>query len=198
MLAVIMKYMDLHYQKLNQEYLGLLYCTIFLTMYFGLFRISEVVKGDHAVLAKDIHLGKNKNKILFVLRSSKTHSTVISPQLVKITSTADYKKKLQQSEILVLPCPFELIRSYLRARGGYSDENEQLIMFRDGTAVPPGHIRKTLKLMIKKAGFDHKFYRSHSLRAGRSCDLFRLGVSIENIKKLGHWKSNDIYRYLKS
>ena len=167
-------------------------------MYFGLFRISEVVKGDHAVLAKDIHQGKNKNKILFVLRSSKTHSTVISPQLVKITSTADCKKKLQQSEILVLPCPFELIRSYLRARGGYSDENEQLIMFKDGTAVPPGHIQKTLKLMIIKAGFDHKFYGSHSLWAGRSCDLFRLGVSIENIKKLGHWKSNDIYRYLKS
>ena len=197
-----MKYTDLHYQKLNQEYLGLLYCTTFLTMYFGLFRISEVVRGDHAVLAKDIHLGKNKNKILSVLRSSKTHSTVISPQLVKITSTADCKKKLQQSEIyrkeLVLPCPFGFIRSYLRARGGYSDENEQLIVFRDGTAVPPGHIWKTLKLMIKKAGFDHKFYGSHSLRAGRSCDLFRLGVSTENIKKLGHWKSNDIYRYLKS
>ena len=92
-----------------------------------------MAKGDHTVLAKDIHLGQNKNKILFILRSLKTHSEAMSPQLVKITSTADCKKRSQNAEVqkhdIVLPCPFELLRSYLKARGGYSDETEQLFYF---------------------------------------------------------------------
>ena len=37
----------------------------------------------------------------------------------------------------------------------------------------------------------------HGLRAGRAVDLLRMGVSFETIKKLGHWKSNIVYEYLR-
>ena len=54
-----------------------------------------------------------------------------------------------------------------------------------------------LKNFIKFAGFNEKLYSSHSLRFGRSCDLYKLGLSVETIKKIGSWRSDSVYRYLK-
>ena len=55
-------------------YLSILYKTIFTLGYYGLLRIGEIVadknketKMNHAVKAKDVHIGVNKNKILLVL-----------------------------------------------------------------------------------------------------------------------------------
>ena len=65
----------------KQMYLLILYQAIFITLYFGLFRIGELTaaSGNHAVLAKDIHIGRNKNKLMFVLHTSKTHSCIWKP-----------------------------------------------------------------------------------------------------------------------
>ena len=46
---------------------------LFSTAYFGLFRVGELTTGDHPVLARDVHIGINKKKMLFLLRTSKTH-----------------------------------------------------------------------------------------------------------------------------
>ena len=51
----------------NQPYLISLYKTLLLTAYFGLFRVGELTSGDHPVLAKDVSIGTNKDKILFCL-----------------------------------------------------------------------------------------------------------------------------------
>ena len=71
--------------KSDQPYLILLYRTLLITAYFGLFRIGEVTKSIHVILAKDIHIGKNKDKLMFVLHSSKTHWFDVKPQVVKIS-----------------------------------------------------------------------------------------------------------------
>ena len=70
----------------QQPYLSILFSAIFSTMYFGLFRIGEMTTGTHPVRACDVHIGNNKNKMLFVLRTSKTHGTENKPQTVKICS----------------------------------------------------------------------------------------------------------------
>ena len=46
--------------------------------------------------------------------------------------------------------------------------------------------------------FDDTLYGTHSLRSGRTCDLYKLGLSVETIKKIGRWKSNAVFRYLKN
>ena len=46
----------------DQPYLAALYKTMSSTMYFGLFRISEIVAGPHQVLAKDMHVRSNKKR----------------------------------------------------------------------------------------------------------------------------------------
>ena len=64
-----------------QPYLEKLFSAIFDAGYFGLLRIGEVTLSPHAILAKDVHIGENKNKILFILRSSKTHCKATSLNL---------------------------------------------------------------------------------------------------------------------
>ena len=64
----------------NQPYLSFLYRAMFSTTYHGLFRVGELAKGEHPVLVQDVHIAMNKNKILFILRTSKTHWKDSRPQ----------------------------------------------------------------------------------------------------------------------
>ena len=74
----------------EQSYLRTLYKSIFCVAYYGLLRISEVADrrevsaSKHAIKAVNVHLGLNKDKILLVLFSSKTHGEESHPQQIKI------------------------------------------------------------------------------------------------------------------
>ena len=174
----------------QQPYLKCLYQTIIAIAYFGLFRIGEVTKGDHVVKARNVFLGQNKNKVLFVLYTSKTHSVDVRPQKVKIAEA-------RQSDVAHHFCPFDLINRYFKLRGDYTNVNEQFFIYRDGSAVEPATIREVLSKAIKGLGLDSRLYSFHGLRAGRATDLFHWGFTLEQIKIIGRWKSNAIYRYLK-
>ena len=62
----------------HQMYLEILWKALFAMTYYGMFRVGEVSTDlskysmDHAVKAKDIHVGQNKPKILAILHTSKT------------------------------------------------------------------------------------------------------------------------------
>ena len=201
-LSVILKQVETHFTEMNQPYLAILHKTMFSTMYFGLLRISEVTKGAHPVLAKEVHIGFNKKKMLFILRTSKTHWYGNKPQLVKISSVQS-KHQTHSSQAKNVkdenycPCPFELLQLFAQIHGPYHKDDNPFFIFADGSPIKPVHLRKCLKKVIKEAGFDEKFYDSHSLRTGRTCDLLKLGLSVETIKKIGRWKSNAVFRYLK-
>ena len=79
----------------TQPFLEAMYKAIFCLAYFGLMRIGELTQGDHPVKAKDVHIGTNKDKIMVILYSSRTHSKANYPQQIKISvSTAgDNKRK---------------------------------------------------------------------------------------------------------
>ena len=196
MLKAVLKLVETHFNQTNQPYFKILYKTIFSTMYFGLLRISEVAKG-HPVLARDVNVGTNKKKLLLILRTSKTHWLGSKPQLVKISAT----KSSHINEVECIedscPCPYELLREYSRRRGPYISNNDPFFVFSDGSPIKPSQVRACLKLMLKQAGYNHKLYGTHSWRIGRSCDLLKYGLSVESIKKLGCWKSNSVFRYLK-
>ena len=70
----------------DQPFLNMLYQALFATSYFGLFRVGELTLGEHTVKARDVQIGKNKNKMLFILRTSKTHWKDAKPQMIKIMS----------------------------------------------------------------------------------------------------------------
>ena len=63
----------------DQLYLCKLYQVIFILGYYGLMRAGEMTQGDHPLKACNVHIGQNKNKILLILYSSKTHSRANFP-----------------------------------------------------------------------------------------------------------------------
>ena len=63
----------------QQPYLKILYQAMIILDYYGLMRIGELTTGPHVVKAKDVHIATNKNKILLILYTSKTHNRCSYP-----------------------------------------------------------------------------------------------------------------------
>ena len=187
----------------SQPYLITLYKAMLSTAYFGLFRIGELTLSEHVLKAKDVHVGKNKNKMMFILHSSKTHGLESAPQIIKIYSNS-YNVMGKE---LALPvqethankfCPFQMLREYLQVRKLWKSDQEQFFVFKDRTPVTAVHFHSQLKKLLIVAGLDQSLYTVHSLCAGHACDMLNLySVGIEDLKKIGRWKSNSIYAYLK-
>ena len=70
-----------------QVYLKTLYSALVTSAYYGLLHIGEVSASPHVLLAKNVHVGVNKNKTLFIFMTSETHNEGDKPQMVKITSS---------------------------------------------------------------------------------------------------------------
>ena len=166
---------------------------MFIAAYYGMLRISEIASGPHCIKATDVHIGENKLKILFVLRSSKTHGKDSKPQLVKITGgQSDLYRTYKQRNY----CPFSILRNYSAIRPSCHNINEPFFIFSDRTPVKPAQFRATLKNILLRIGLNPKLYGSHSFRSGRSTDLYSGNISLETIRKLGRWRSGAVYTYL--
>ena len=146
--------------------------------------------------ACNVHVAKNKEKILILLYSSKTHGEDAPPQKMKIKGANQFSKKKEQMQKFF--CPFSLMQQFIKARGGYSTENEQFFIFRDGFSVFHFHVRKVLRSALNNLGLQADLYNTHSLQTGRCCDLLKYGYTIEEIKLVGRWKSNSVFTYLKN
>ena len=187
----------------NQPYLNKVYQAIFVSGYFGLLRIGELTQGPHVIRATDVKIGQNKDKILFVLHSSKTHDEANKPQFVKITGLKN-KSTLKQhdkhdscSTRIRRVCPFTTIRNFIELRPKVISPNEQFFVFSDNSPVKPRNVRATLRMGLQLTNIDDKLYSCHSWRIGRGTDLLSMGCSVETIKKLGRWRSNAVFRYLR-
>ena len=152
----------------------------------------------HAVQARHVHITRNKDKMLFVLFTSKTHTCGDKPQMIKITSTPVKICKQLTNSIMQQQCPLQLLKMYLKCRLPAKSLTEQFFVFSDNSAVKPHHMREILHMALSKINLNSSLYGTHSLRIGRSSDLLRYGVSVETIKKLGRWKSNAIFKYLRA
>ena len=78
----------------QQPYLEILYKALFISAYYGLLRAGEVTQGPHVILANNVHIGLNKDKILFILRTSKTHTAGSKPQMIKFNRIKAVAKPL--------------------------------------------------------------------------------------------------------
>ena len=101
--------------------------------------MGELTKGEHPVRAKDVHIATNKNKLMFVLRSSKTHAQSSRPQIIKINSI---DRKGEGHQQVNLSCPYRLLEDYIAVRPNYRSDTEQFFIFRDRTPITPRNVRK--------------------------------------------------------
>ena len=128
-------------------------------VYYVLFRIGEITSGSHPVLAKDVHIALNKNKLLFMLRSLKTHTKGTFPQSVKITSTRKAALKY---------CPFDILRVYLTNRPDRLTDEEPFFVFCDHSPVKLHQLNLVLKTILRKCNvtvslYSMPFYESRKI-----------------------------------
>ena len=82
-------------------------------------------------------------------------------------------------------------------RGCYLCDDEPFFIFSDRTPVQPKQLLEVLRTAIDNIGLDKRLYSVHSFRAGRTTDLAKLNYSITQISRLGRWRSNAVYRYIR-
>ena len=82
-----------------------------LSAYYGLLRAGEVASGPHSLRARDVLIGRNKKKFLFILWTSKTHGRGSKPQRIKIS--AQKIESVSQDEVdSDTHCPFNMLRNF--------------------------------------------------------------------------------------
>ena len=155
-LSILLKAVECYFDYCGQLYLWNLYMAMFAAAYYGLFRIGEIAEGKHLVKDSDMHLAMNKRKLLFILRSLKTHDVNVEPQSVKIASTKMKKSVTKQMDGADVKqfCPCHLIQTYLAARGKYYSSNESFFILPDHSAVKQQTFRITLQKCLALAGFE--------------------------------------------
>ena len=194
LLEMILFEIQRYYLGQNQVYLEVLYKILFAISYYGMMRIGEVTRSQHILKACNVHIATNKDKILLMLYSSKTHDAGSRPQKIKITSNRNEKSG---SYIHRYFCPFNLMRLYMGMRGGYDNNEEQFFVFRDLSLVTPTHARKMLTMMICRLSLNSANYGMHSFRIGHTTDLMKYNYTIEEIKLMSRWRSNVVFKYIR-
>lgn len=173
----------------GQTYLGYTLLALFSTAYHGLMRISELTQGPHNLKAQNIVYAKNKKKITFYLRSSKTHSESDQPQIIHI----------RQQEAWGINCPVKILEDYVKLRGRNSEYPEQpFFMHRNGDPITQLQFRTNLKYSLFTLGLPSSLYGSHSFRVGKATDDKLSGKSIPSIKQDGRWATSTVFKYIRA
>ena len=104
-----------------------MYKAMFVTAYFRLFRVGEIAESQHVVKVKDVHIGQNKRKLMFLLHSSKTHNKGSKPQIIKINRMSNEASTMVKRQSKY--CPFNLLQEYAKIRIRYQRDDEQSSSF---------------------------------------------------------------------
>lgn len=183
----------------NQPYLVALYRAMFASAYYGLLRVGEMT-GSHAVTAKNVHIAKNKRKAQFRLWTSKTLKWGNWPDDIKIDGLHDCKRCYPNftGKSSHRYCPVHILYDYNQLREP-TKGTKRFFTFKQGLAVSGHAFRSILKTVLSRIGLGDAAarYNGHSFRSGRASDLRKLGFSIADVKYIGRWKSNCIFKYLK-
>ena len=178
----------------NQPYLEIMYKSLLALGFYGLMRIGKLTKSEHSLKARDVHLALNKEKLVLVLYTSKTHNVNSLPQKIKITSNRSERSGRYAHRNF---CPFKLVGAFIQARGAYENEWEEFFVFPDGSPVLASHVRLLIKMAISSVGLNADGYNCHSLRIGRTTDLIKYGYTLDKVKMMGHWRSSCVYKYIR-
>ena len=185
----------------QQLYLQAMFKAMFALGYYGLLRVGQLMASQHVVKACNVHLVSNKDKLLIILYSSKMHDCSTQPQKIKIVSNRnnlDFTKKVKLAHRNF--CPFKLIHRYIQNKKQIRKvitSDEQFFIYKDGMPVLADQVQKILRNLINRLTLNGALYDVHSLRIGRSSDMAKFGYTIEEIKRIGRWKLNAVFKYIR-
>ena len=92
-------------------------------------------------------------------------------------------------------CPYKIIWAYLAVRS--NKEDVPFFVFRDDKPVSGDMFHRVMRNVIRSMGLNPLNYDTHSFCIGQAMDLQKMRMSLSTMKKMGRWKSNSVYWYLK-
>jgi len=175
----------------RSQYEAMLFSSIFNLAFHGLFRISELVATQQArgSILRFNHVcitGNRHNRTLTIkLAKSKTDQLSHSCNVSLREQTCDN----------IVTCPIVTMEHYLRARPSAFGS---FYVHADGRAVTASQCNHVLQSCLKFAGVAYvSRYSSHSFRIGGCTSLARMGVSEEELKLAGRWRSDTYKKYVR-
>jgi hypothetical protein len=169
----------------TNKYEQVLFSAAFSVAFFGLLRVGEFTtpssnySGQRLLLVNDVHISDNTMQLC--IRWSKTDQYGLSTT-ISIRATGG------------LYCPVSNMQIYLKNRTHFSNNhlfvhfNAKSLTRYQFTSV----LRKTLQFINAPM-----FIRSHSFRIGGATYFASQGVSDEQLKSMGRWKSSAYTRYIR-
>lgn len=91
-------------------------------------------------------------------------------------------------------CPVHFLLEYLEGRGARPGP---LFLNPDNTPVSRKCFAELLSLSLKAYGLDSTRYKGHSFRIGAASFAAERGISNEQIRAMGRWKSNAFLKYIR-
>ena len=73
-----------------------MYTAAIVLCYHGLLRVGEITESIHTIKAVNVHEAKNRNKLLIILRTSKTHGLGSTPSTNEIIGKGELIVKHMQ------------------------------------------------------------------------------------------------------
>ena len=165
-----------------------LFRAAYLTAYFGLFRVSEIVFSNpmqpgRPLQGSDVKVINNPKSLTISVTASKTNQAG-PPTVVRIPPSDDPSL-----------CCVTAVQQYLRFRPAGA---HYFFVHANGTPLTRCQFSGVLSKSVKISGLPSKLYTSHSFRIGRASDLASEGIPDYIIKRLGRWKSNAVAGYIRN
>jgi hypothetical protein len=148
------------------------------------------------LLSDEIFLDEVGGKTcLFLAISARKNNTQRS--LPRCKRTSGVVLVLCADRVTIL-CPVAWYEGYNRLRAALGIESSvSFFCSVSGESLSSDLLRSRLKLALESIGLDPKDYGGHSTRSGAATALVKKGVSIRVLKKLGGWKSDAVYVYVR-
>ena len=168
----------------DNPYLRTLFKAMYTVSFFALMRVGEITSNaDKSVALNLDQIQFRDNHVLINIRRFKHNAKRQPFELVLI----------KQRNVTI--CPVQALRDYLTIRG-YHDG--PLFCLPNLEPVSRDLFTKYLKLNLSFCGLNTDLYKSHSFRIGGATYYAELGLSDEQIRLIGRWKSNAFKKYIRS
>lgn len=169
----------------RSQYETALFSAAFAIAHLALLRISEFTvtnkKSTKSVLSlENIMLGEDNVRLY--LASSKTDQKCIGSHVdIKVNSQNRF-------------C-YNVIKSYLSYRPSVSGP---LFCHFDSCPLTSYQFNAVLRKALNLTGMKNCYFKSHSFRIGGATHMFHQGHKVEDIKRIGRWRSNAYKLYIRS
>jgi len=169
-------------QMLSKD-ISIVYITLMLIAYFGLFKISELVTTagfkNRTIQYSDVTI--TNNKALIIVNSLKEDNITETKHVVQILHTT---------------CSLCPLCSLINYHKQHKIKNGPYFILPNGNAVSYFNWHQILRSIAIASGLSSSFNFTHSFRKGRAHALYRGGYTLKQIQKAGRLSSNIVNNYI--